>query len=85
MASDLPDGVVKMSIPAVSDSTIRPRDTDSKSGYRVTVRGALPADLTQRISALHARAILERLSRTSVALTEILDSPTPPYSTNPAD
>ena len=50
-----------MSIPAVSDSTIRPRDTDSKSGYRVTVRGALPADLTQRISALHALAIRNRL------------------------
>ena len=35
----------------------------SSSGYQVIVRGPLPADLVQRISALHAAAILKRLEK----------------------
>ncbi len=32
---------------------------DTKSSYRVEIRGEIPADLKQRISALHALCILK--------------------------
>ncbi len=37
----------------------------NKSGYQVTVRGTLPADLVERVSALHAAAILRKLEKAS--------------------
>ena len=40
-------------------------DLKQHGTYVFSVRGAVPPDLTRRISELHARAILERLSRTS--------------------
>ena len=46
---------------------------ERKNGYRITVRGSLPGDITQRISALHAAAILkgyEKTTRESEAFVE---------------
>ncbi len=34
---------------------------DTKSSYRVEIRGEIPADLKERISALHALCILKSL------------------------
>jgi len=51
-------------------------DRRRRGSYLVSVRGRIPPDLKQRISALHARAILERMSLTSDLprkLTEPLD------------
>ncbi len=46
---------------------------ERRAGYRITVRGFLPEDITQRISALHAAAILkgyEKTTRESEAFVE---------------
>jgi len=40
-------------------------DSKRRGPYRVSVKGRIPPDLGQRISELHARAILERLARES--------------------
>ncbi len=47
----------------------------SKNPYRVTVRGEVPADLPQRISALHAMAILHRSKKGAKADGEPNDPP----------
>ena len=46
-------------------------------GYVVSVRGPLPTDLVERISHLHAVAILHRLSKTRIDQPESTDSPNP--------
>ena len=46
---------------------------ERRAGYRITVRGFLPEDIRQRISALHAAAILkghEKTKRESEAFVE---------------
>ena len=48
-------------------------DSTRRGPYRVSVRGRIPPDLGQRISELHARAILERLARESRSYRELLE------------
>ena len=38
---------------------------ERRTGYRITVRGSLPGDIRQRISALHAAAILKGYEKTT--------------------
>lgn len=52
-------------------------DRRRRGSYLVSVRGRIPLDLKQRISELHARAILERMSLTS-DLPRKLTEPGPP-------
>ena len=39
----------------------------TKGGYQVQVRGEIPADLHERVSALHAHCILKGLEKGPVA------------------
>ena len=50
-----------------SGATTSRRQAGSTRGYRIHVRGEIPKDLGQRISALHALAIIQRRGAASDA------------------